>query len=66
MLRSMSQQILVADIGSYKSVIRLKIMYVVERKEATMEHCQSQKGQILLIGFRYVLVAHVEETLFSL
>ena len=44
MLRAVSQEILIVDVGPNESVIRLKTVYILERKEATSEHCQSRGG----------------------
>ena len=44
MLRAVSQQIFIADVGPDKSVIRLKAVYIVEWKGTTLEHCQSMRG----------------------
>ena len=59
MLRLVSQQILIADVGSDKSVIRLKTVYIMEREESTSEHCQSRVGPYNIDWFCCVLVAHV-------
>ena len=56
MLRSVSQQILIADVIPCKSVIGLKTMYVVEKKEATLNTASPGEGHILSIGIRCVLV----------